>query len=55
MQTAYMINGDSTYTEDHWMRDLIQHLLNLSHKQWLARNLMKHHHIKGAIALETRE
>ena len=54
MQTAYMINGDSTYTEDHWMRDLIKHLLNLSHEQWLARNLMKHHQTKGAITLETR-
>ena len=55
MQAAYMINGDQTYTVDHWMRDLIKQLLNLSHEQWLARNLMKHHQTKGAIAIETRE
>ena len=37
------------------MRDLIKHLLNLSHEQWLARNLMKHHHTKGMLAIQTRE
>ena len=55
MQAAYMFNGDQTYTVDHWMRDLIKRLLHLSHEQWLARNLMKHHQTKGSIALETRE
>ena len=47
MQAIYMADHDSTYTVDHWMRDLIKHPLNLSHEQWLARNLMKHHHTKG--------
>jgi len=55
MQAAYMEDQDSTYTVDHWMRDLIKHLLNLSHEQWLARNLMKHHHTKGMLAIQTRE
>ena len=50
-----MGNHDSTYTVDHWMRDLIKNLLNLSHEQWLARNLMKHHHTKGMLAIQTRE
>ena len=50
-----MIDGNQTYTVDHWMRDLIKQLLNLSHEQWLAKNLMKHHHTKGAIAIKTKE
>ena len=55
MQAAYMGDQDSTYTVDHWLRNLIKHLLNLSHEQWLARNLMKHHHTKGMLAIQTRE
>ena len=50
-----MIDGNQTYTVDHWMRDLIKQLLNLSHEQWLAKNLMKHHHTKGAIAIKTKK
>ena len=51
MQAAYMGDRDSTHTVDHWMRDLIKYLLTLSHEQWLARNLMKHHHTKGMLAI----
>ena len=55
MQTAYMCNRGITYTVDHWMKDLIRKLMGLSHEQWLARNLMKHHDTQGDIALETKK
>ena len=29
--------------------------MNLSHEQWLAQNLMKHHHTKGMLAIQTKE
>ena len=55
MQTLYMCNRGSTYTENHWMRDFIKHLMALTPTQWLGHNLMKHHHTKGSIALKTKE
>ena len=32
MQTIYMCNRDVTYTVDHWMRDLVQKLMGLTHE-----------------------
>ena len=55
MQTAYMCNRCVTYTVDHWMKDFIRKLLGLSHKNWLWRNLMKHHTTRGAAALKTKK
>ena len=55
MQTAYMCNRGVTYTVDRWLRDFIRILLGLSRKQWLARNLMKHHNTQGAATLETKK
>ena len=55
MQTMYMGNLDVIYTVDHWMRDFVRKLMGLSHKTWLARNLMKHRKTKGMIAIKTKE
>lgn len=37
------------------MRDFVRKLMGLSHKNWLARNLMKHHKTKSIIAIKTKE
>ena len=55
MQTMYMSNRGSPYTEDHGMRDLIKQIMELTHKKWLGRNLMKNHRTEGSIALKTEE
>ena len=54
-QTMYMGNLGATYTVDHWMRDFVRKLMGLSHKVWLARNLMKHHKTKGTMVIKTKE
>ena len=54
MQTMYMCNRGSTYTENHWMRDFVKKLMALTHEQWLGRNLMKHHRTEGSIALQKK-
>ena len=47
--TIYMYNRGSTYIEYQWMRDLIKKLMELTHEQWLGRNLM------SSIALKMKE
>ena len=32
MQMMYMGNLDATYTVDHWMRDFVRKLMELSHE-----------------------
>ena len=54
MQTMYMCNRGSTCTEDHWSRELIRKLMELTHEQWLKHNLTKHHRNDGSIALKTK-
>ena len=54
MQTIYMCNRGTTYLEDHLTRDFITNLMCSTHKQWLGQNLIKHHHMEGAIAIKTR-
>ena len=42
-------------TIDVWMRRFIGQLLELTHSQWIFRNITKHHHTNGTIKLEARE
>jgi hypothetical protein len=55
MQENYLRHLHTDITIDSWMRGLIDQLLTLSHSQWLCRNLTKHHHTKGAKALDAKE
>ena len=42
-------------TIDVWMRQFIGQLLELTHSQWIFRNITKHHHTNGTIKLEARD
>ena len=55
MQALYTGNMDTTYTVNYWMRDFVRKRMGLSHKSWLARNLMKHHKTNGMIAIKSNE
>ena len=55
MQTMYMCNRGSAYTENHWMRDFVKKPMALTYEQCFSQNLMKHHRTEGSIALKTKE
>ena len=54
MQEKYLQENRTDITIASWMKGLIDHLLRLSHTQWLCRNLTKHHKTKGAKALAAK-
>ena len=55
LQEFFLIGCDTLLTIDDWMRGFINKLLEISHSQWIYRNLTKHHASQGTIALKARE
>ena len=55
LQSNYLAHCPTMLTIDVWMRRFIGQLLELTHSQWIFRNITKHHHTNGTIKLETRE
>ena len=49
------LNNEDYGTEKTWMRGFIRKLLDISHNQWLVRNLHKHHHTKGIKARDSKK
>ena len=37
-----------------WMKTFITKVLEITHSQWICRNLTKHHHTKGAKLLDRK-
>ena len=55
LQEFFLVGCDTMITIDDWMRGFITKLLEISHSQWIYRNLTKHHASQGKIALKARE
>ena len=55
LQEFFLVGCDTMMTIDDWMRGFITKLLEISHSQWIYRNLTKHHASQGRIALKARE
>ncbi len=53
-QAEHLSRVDAHCTIDRWMKGMIDSLLTMTHKQWLCRNLTKHHATKGSKALATK-
>jgi hypothetical protein len=47
IQNAHCVLAGSNMNGSNWMTQFIQHLIHISHSQWLFRNFTLHHHIKG--------
>ena len=54
LQSCYLHACNSTITADTWTKGFIGKLLEISHGQWICRNLTKHHRTKGASVLQTK-
>ena len=55
LQEFYLLGCDTNMAIDAWMRGFISKILEISHSQWIFRNLTKHHHTNGTISLAARE
>ena len=55
LQANYLAHCPTMATIDGWMKRFIGQLLELTHSQWIFRNITKHHHTNGTIKLEARE
>ncbi len=47
IQNAHCVLAGSNMNGSNWTTQFIQHLIHISHSQWLFRNFTLHHHIKG--------
>ena len=54
MQEAYLLGAPTRMLIDTWMKGFIEQLLNVTHSQWIYRNITKHHHTNGTIKLAAR-
>ena len=52
LQSRYIVHCPTLLTIDTWMIGFIYQLLELTHSQWIFRNITKHHHTNGTIELE---
>ncbi|KAL7526919.1 hypothetical protein ACHAXR_001711, partial [Thalassiosira sp. AJA248-18] len=55
MQEGYLIGAPTRLSIDSWIKGLIQLLLQLTHAQWIFRNITKHHSSNGSLKLAARE
>jgi len=55
MQQFYLLTSPTRISIESWMKGLIDQLLQLTHAQWIFRNITKHHHSNGTIKLAERE
>ena len=55
MQDEYLTHSGVNTHIDIWMKTFITKILEITHAQWICRNLTKHHHTKGAKLLHRKE
>ena len=54
LQEFYLLHCPTQLTVDAWMQGLIDQLFQMTHSQWIYRNITKHHHTNGTIQLKAR-
>ena len=53
MQLAHCIMAGTRLSGDDWMTQFTRQLLDISHAQWLYRNFILHHYMKGYLHQRT--
>ena len=54
VQMAHCAIAPCMMTGDVWMRQFINHLLHLTHSQWIFRNITLHDRVRGTLRLKER-
>jgi hypothetical protein len=55
IQTTYYEIHGGKYTPTSWVRQLVIQLLEITHGQWLYRNVQVHDNVSGIVATERKE
>ncbi|KAL7528887.1 hypothetical protein ACHAXR_002685 [Thalassiosira sp. AJA248-18] len=55
IQEGYLIGALTRLSIDSWMKGLTEHLLQLTHAQWIFCYITKHHGSNGSLKLAARE
>ena len=55
MQHEHLTHSGANTHIDTWMKTFITKILEITHAQWICRNMTKHHHTKGAKLLHRKE
>lgn len=55
IQELHLISSPTRLSIGSWMKQLINELLQLTHSQWIFRNITKHHQTRGTLHLRVRE
>jgi hypothetical protein len=51
IQNSHCVLAGSNMNGSNWTTQFIQHLIHISHLQWLFQNFTFHHHIKGYLRI----
>ena len=55
IQALFLAQSNTRVTIDSWMSKFIGHFLDISHSQWIYRNITLHHHSRGTLQLRRRK
>jgi len=55
LQSLHLLQSNTNVTISSWMRQFIAQLLDISHSQWIYRNIAVHHHTRGILRLAKRK
>ena len=55
IQELHLLSWVTRLSIGSWMKQLINELLQLTHSQWIFRNITKHHQTRGTLHLKVRE
>lgn len=55
IQALYLAQTNTRMSVDTWMSKFVSQLLDISHSQWIYRNIAVHHHTRGSIQLAHRK
>ena len=55
LQQFHCATASCRMNGDDWMKHFINHILHLSHSQWIFRNITLHHRTQGYLRLKERE
>ena len=55
IQTTYYETHGGKYTPTSWVRQLVIQLLEITHGQWLYRNVQVHDNVSGIVVTERKQ
>ena len=55
LQKFALVEAESHLTADKWAKELVIHLLEITHGQWLYRNVVVHNRMAGDLASRCKE